>query len=507
MTAAVLLPYQQQWIADMGQVKVCEKSRRVGLSWAEAANSALQAAKQGGQDTWYLGYSQDMAQEFIRDCAWWAGHYQIAAAAMEQIVVEDEDRDILAYRINFASGNRITALSSSPRNLRGKQGRVVIDEAAFHPDLPDLLKSAFALLIWGGSVSIISTHFGVDNPFAELVGDIRAGKKPYSLHRITFDEAINQGLCQRVFAASKRSWNPQVQAAWAEEIRAIYRPNDLEELDCVPSNSTGAYLSRALIESRMSSDCKVLRYTCDDGFDQLPDHVRASHANEWLEGEVLPLINALPPDQRRARSSIGMDFGRSGDLSVLIPLLEMQGLERVSPFFVEMRNVPFRQQEQIVFWITDRLPRFNHGAFDARGNGQYLAEVAMQRYGSSSIAQVMLTQNWYLENMPKLKAAFEDGTLAALPKDRDILDDLRAITVVKGIPRIPEGKTKTGQGQQRHGDAAVALCLAWFASQQGGGLIDYIEVPLRSGQSGGSGNFMRPGASDDMPQMASRRDW
>jgi phage FluMu gp28-like protein len=502
----VLLPYQQQWIADRAQVKVCEKSRRVGLSWGEAANSALEAAKQGGQDTWYLGYSQDMAQEFIRDCAWWAGHYQIAAEAMEQIVVEDEDRDILAYRINFASGNRITALSSSPRNLRGKQGRVVIDEAAFHPDLPDLLKSAFALLIWGGSVSIISTHFGVDNPFNELVNDVREGKKPYSLHRITFDEAIEQGLCKRVFAASKRTWSPKVEAAWAEEIRAIYRPNDAEELDCVPSNSSGAYLSRALIESRMTADAPVLRYTCPQGFEQLPDHVRESHAQEWLEREVAPLLATLP---RTARSSIGMDFGRSGDLSVLIPLLEMQGLERVNPFLVEMRNVPFKQQEQIVFWITDRLPRFSFGAFDARGNGQYLAEVAMQRYGSSSIAQVMLTQNWYLENMPKLKAAFEDGTLASMPKDRDILDDLRAITVVKGIPRIPEGKTKTGQGQQRHGDAAVALCLAWFASNQGGGSIEYIEVPLGGYSTGQAapGNFMRPSTSLDLPQIERRGDW
>ena len=480
MSTAVLLPYQQAWLADRAQVKVCEKSRRVGLSWGEAANSVLEAAKQNGQDTWYLGYSQDMAQEFIRDCAWWAGHFQCAAEAMEQTVIEDDDRDILAYRIKFASGFRITALSSSPRNLRGKQGRVVIDEAAFHPDLPELLKAAFALLIWGGSVSIISTHFGVDNSFNELVNDVREGKKPYSLHRITFDEAIEQGLCKRVFAASKREWSEAVQVAWAEEIRAIYRPNDAEELDCVPSNSSGAYLSRALIESRMSADAPVLRYTCPQDFEQLPDDIREAHALEFLEREVGPILEKLP---RTARSSAGMDFGRSGDLSVLIPLLEGMGLERNAPFILEMRNVPFRQQEQIVFWIIDRLPRFNYAAFDARGNGQYLAEVAMQRYGSQSIAQVMLTQNWYLEHMPRMKAAFEDGNLSSIPKDRDTLDDLRAITVIKGVPRIPEGKTKTGQGQQRHGDSAVSLCLAWFASTQGGGLIEYIEVPRRNAQA------------------------
>jgi phage FluMu gp28-like protein len=506
MTSAVLLPYQQHWIADTSQVKICEKSRRVGLSWAEAANSALEAAKQGGQDTWYLGYSQDMAQEFIRDAAWWTGHYQIAADAMEQIVVEDEDRDILAYRINFASGNRITALSSSPRNLRGKQGRVVIDEAAFHPDLGELLKSAFALLIWGGSVSIISTHFGVDNPFNEAVNDVREGRKPYSLHRITFDDAIEQGLCKRVFVASKRNWSQEAQAAWVESIRAIYRDNAAEELDCVPSNSSGVYLSRALIESRMTADAPVLRYTCKNGFEQLPDHVREADAQDWLDTHIAPLLEALP---RTARSSLGQDFGRSGDLSVLVPLLEGQGLQRDCPFVIEMRNTPFRQQEQIVFWLCDRLPRFTHGAFDARGNGQFLAEVAMQRYGSTSITQVMITQNWYLENMPKMKAALEDGTLASMPKDRDILDDLRAIQVIKGIPRIPEGKTKTGQGQQRHGDAAVAFCMAWFATNQCGGAIEYIEVPHGGYATAHTApvNFMRPAPDRDLPKTDRRGDW
>ena len=506
MSNAVLLPYQQAWMADRAQVKVCEKSRRVGLSWGEAATSVLEASKQNGQDTWYLGYSQDMAQEFIRDCAWWAGHFQVAADAMEQTVIDDEDRDILAYRIKFASGFRITALSSSPRNLRGKQGRVVIDEAAFHPDLPELLKAAFALLIWGGSVSIISTHFGVDNPFNELVNDVREGKKPYSLHRITFDEAIEQGLCKRVFSASKRDWSEAAQAAWADEIRAIYRPNDAEELDCVPSNSSGAYLSRALIESRMTADALVLRYTCPQDFEQLPDTVRESHAQDWLDVTVGPLLATLP---RTARSSIGMDFGRSGDLSVLVPLLEGQALDRTCTFLIELRNVPFRQQEQIVFWLTDRLPRLNYGAFDARGNGQYLAEATMQRYGANSIGQIMLTQNWYLDHMPRLKAAFEDGTLASIPKDRDILDDLRAITVIKGIPRLPEGKTKTGQGQQRHGDAAVALCLAWFAATQGGGLIEYLEVPLRSEQADQprGGNFMRPPPDTDYQADMGRRAW
>jgi phage FluMu gp28-like protein len=512
VTESVLLTYQQRWVADDSPVKICEKSRRVGLSWGEASKSALEAAKGvGGQDTWYIGYNKDMAEEFILDVAFWAKHYQCAAEAMEEEVIADERGDILTFKIRFASGNRVTALSSRPSNLRGKQGRVIIDEAAFHPDLLELIKAAVALTIWGGSVSIISTHNGVDNAFNELVNDVRAGKKPYSLHRITFDEAIEQGLCKRVFRSTKRAWSEQAQAEWCEGIRALYRPNDAEELDCIPAQSGGAYMSRALIESRMSAECTVVRLVCPPGFEQQSDGWRTAHVKGWIDEHLAPLVAALSPT---FRSSVGMDFGRSGDLSVIFPLVEQQALLRAAPFSIEMRNVPFKQQEQVLFWLCDHLPRFAFGALDARGNGQYLAEVAMQRYGAMCIAQVMLSNPWYLENFPKLKAAFEDGTLAAIPKDADQLDDLRAVVMDKGIPKIADGKGKGADGGQRHGDAAVALCLAWFASGQAGGAIEYTPVGKSEGGrhldkgSGQIGRFrMRPNPMADVPNLESERSW
>jgi phage FluMu gp28-like protein len=178
---------------------------------------------------------------------------------------------------------------------------------------------------------------------------------------------------------------------------------------------------------------------------------------------MLPLLEKLPGT---AISFDGEDFGRSGDLRVHIPLLQHQNLVRQVPFVVELRNVPFRQQEQIAFYLLDRLPRFMGGAFDARGNGQFLAEVAMQRYGASRIQQVMLTENWYREHMPPVKAALEDGTLNGLPKDADILADLRAVQVVRGVPRIPDTRSTGEDKGKRHGDAAVAVALAYFASRE-----------------------------------------
>jgi phage FluMu gp28-like protein len=261
MTKVVaLLPYQAAWIADRADVKIIEKSRRIGISWTEAADSAQYAARDSGQDVWYIGYNADMALEFIEDVATWSKHYHFAAEPCEQGVLRDEDKDILSYTVKFASGNKVKALSSRPSNLRGKQGRVVIDEAAFHPDLDELIKSAIALLMWGGKVRIISTHNGADNPFNELISDCRSGRKKYSLHRVTFQDALAQGLYKRISAAAGKKWSSKAEKAWVKEIYDHYGYHAAEELDVIPSQSSGVWLPRALIEARMT-DCETIEVT------------------------------------------------------------------------------------------------------------------------------------------------------------------------------------------------------------------------------------------------------
>ncbi|MGK4386290.1 hypothetical protein [Ectopseudomonas oleovorans] len=172
----VFLGYQQRWVGIRAPLKVGEKSRRIGLTWAEAADNVLVAASStqaGGMNVYYLGYNQDMTVEYIQACAMWARAFNYAAGEIEEGIWEDEDPDkhIKTYTITFPSGYRIVALTSRPSNLRGRQGIVVIDEAAFHPDLAELLKAALALLIWGGEVHVISTHDGTDNPFNDNRGD------------------------------------------------------------------------------------------------------------------------------------------------------------------------------------------------------------------------------------------------------------------------------------------------------------------------------------------------
>jgi phage FluMu gp28-like protein len=455
----VLLPYQIRWMADEAAVKVAEKSRRIGLTWTEAADSALRAAARDGMDTWYLGYNKDMALEFVEMAAQWARQFNKAARAVEQIAIDDERKDILAYRIRFSSGHKIVALSSRPSNLRGKQGRAVIDEAAFHDDLKGLLKAALAFTMWGGCVRVISTHNGAESPFNELVNDIRAGRRPYSIHRITLDDAIADGLFHRICQKLRKQWTLAGEAAWRAEIFEEYGEEAEEELMCIPRRSGGAFLSSALIEARMRPDIPVVRWEMTDDAGGRPENERIRAAEDFCEEKIAPLMAAL---DRNAMTFFGEDFGRSNDLTVIWPLQMGANLVRRTPFIVELRNIPFRQQEQILFYVVDRLPRLTAGALDARGNGQYLAERATDRYGGR-ISQVMLSAEWYRTQMPRYKAAFEDGTIE-LPRDADILADHRALVMEKGVVHVPDRRVRGETGKLRHGDSAIAGALAYYAS-------------------------------------------
>ncbi|MEO0034579.1 MAG: hypothetical protein RLZZ501_602 [Pseudomonadota bacterium] len=490
MTAPdVFLPYQQRLMATVAHaaVTVVEKSRRTGYSWAAGAVAVTVAAASraaGGQDVFYMGYNLEMAREFIGYVATWATALAPGARAAEELIFPDPDhpeREIKAFRITFASGFKVVALPSVPRALRGMQGLVIIDEAAFHDDLEALLKAAFALLIWGGKVLVISTHDGAENAFNELVNDIRAGRKPYALLRCTFDDALADGLYRRICFIKDKPWSEQAEAAWWQEIIDFYGDGADEELFCIPREGSGAYLSGALVELCMDPALPVLRWQAPAAFAEWSDGAREAEARAWCETWLDPLLAGLDP---ALMSFFGEDFGRTGDLTVLWPMQMQPDLVRRAPFLIELRNIPFRQQEQVLVHLVDRLPRFVAGALDARGNGQYLAERAMQRYGAGRIAQVMLSVEWYRANMPPYKAAFEDR-LIRLPRDADVLADHRALVMEKGVAHIPE-RSRGGDGGQRHGDSAIAGALAWHASRMD--VTDYAYTPAFARADGASGD-------------------
>lgn len=162
----------------------------------------------------------------------------------------------------------------------------------------------------------------------------------------------------------------------------------------------------------------------------------------------------------------GEDFARTGDRSSFVPLLQQPNLLLKPPFIIELGNMPFSQQEQILKYLLHGLPNLRGVALDARGNGQSLAEAMQDEFGTEIVEAVMLSEGWYRTHTAPFKAALEDGTLDGLPKDEDVLNDLRAFELINGVPRIPSTRTKGQDGQKRHGDTGIALLLAHYASRE-----------------------------------------
>ncbi len=487
LSESFLMRHQQDWINDKSPLKVAKKGRRTGITYAEAydcVHIAMAAASAGGDNVWYIGDTKEKGREFVQTCAEMAkilakDLFEVDEFPFDDVTINDAGdvvtNKITAWRITFSSGYRISALSSRPANIRGLQGVVVIDEAAFHANVQLVLDACLALLIWGGKIRIISSHNGNRNPFNDLVKEIEGGERLGRVHEFTFDMAVANGLYERSRAKRNQPMSPEDKAAWYNMVRGGYgRRKDAmrEELDCIPREGDGTMIPLALIEACQSELCSVVRWEpppdrAGKEFVDWPELDRRAHLDAWLREHVLPLLEALPAD---AQTALGEDFAMRQDRTALAVGYTDQRLVRRAAFLVELRTCPYDQQRQALYFICDFLRdkrRFTRGVLDANGNGMALAQEARQRYGTDRILELMPQDAWLLKTItPLFTAAFTDRTIL-IPLDLDVRNDIHQFRMVGGVGKIPTDVRSEGtDGGLRHADAAVAI-LNFFAATYG----------------------------------------
>ncbi|WP_099534115.1 hypothetical protein [Stenotrophomonas maltophilia] len=520
--AGVLMAHQSEWIRMQEglDIAVCEKGRRTGITFAQALSDTITAASAkdaGGDNVWYMADTKEKGLEFIGYVAKFAPIIARGQASrIEQHIFQDQQpdgtsRQIQAFRVRFASGFRITALSSRPENIHGLQGVVDLDEAALHKDVAKVLESATALLIWGGRIRVWSTHRGKKNPFNQLVQDVQAGRygKKAGVIRISFDDAVSNGLYERVCAMRGKVATAEGKKEWYTAIRSAYGPRKAamrEELDVIPRDGDGSAIPSVWIDRAMPEVRPVLRLVFDDDFPKRSEKEREIWCSVWIATTLLPVLRAAVAGFT-GRWAIGMDFARHRHFSVIKPAKVGQDLRRDVPFLIEMANAPTRQQEQILWALLDALKEEFPGrwsfAGDATGPGQTLMEYTGDRYGRAEldtetgryiggpIHEVTLSRPWYGEWMPKYIALFEDGFLS-LPRDASLEDDHRAVEYVDGIPMVPRLERKDLQDPElvRHGDGAIAGVLMQFAA-----LNHVTSVPIEF-QAAGARAYIGDGRAD-----------
>lgn len=279
----VFLWYQKEWI-DLGlssrSVLACEKSRRIGLTWADASLSIIKAITKG-TSTYYSSFNYDSGINYIKDCTHWFYFWLDSfrpKRSPEEYLKGSEKESLLRPVIYFKNGAKIQILPSSAVSIRGRQGDVVLDEAAHRERLEETIESCMSMTIWGNQVRVISTHYGEDNYFNEFCIKVSSGAYPNAGHmKIPFRSAVRMGLYERICqkkqnqleqiesqnisnnpkalayhedAKSKAQWSELGERKW---VAAEYQRQGIgaqQELDTIPKSPDveGGLFSRDVIQ-------------------------------------------------------------------------------------------------------------------------------------------------------------------------------------------------------------------------------------------------------------------
>ena len=445
---AIFLPYQARWVVDKSRKKLMEKGRQIGLSWATAYPAVERtAAKTARLDQWVSSRDEIQARLFLDDCKMWAQVFDLAARDLGEVVL-DEKKKITALVLEFANKRRVYSMSSNPDAQAGKRGPRILDEFALLNDPRKMWSIAFPGITWGGGIEVISTHRGSKNYFNELIREVREKNNPkkISLHRVTLQDALDQGFLYKLQQALPADDDQQAmnEAEYFDSIKSGCADEEsfLQEYMCIPGDDDVAFLEYDLIAS-----CEY------------------PSSESW---EI-----SLPETRNSDRRFFaGLDIGRKKDLTVLW-VLELLGDVLYTRLIITLKNMTKPDQEKILWpW----LPLIERTCFDYTGLGIGWGDDAQKQFGAGKVELVTFTTKVKETLAFPVRGKMEDKKLR-LPFDPHVRADLRAVTketTAAGNIRFTAERSKDG-----HADRFWALALAIHAASTPGGPLEITAVGPR----------------------------
>ena len=438
------LTYQDKWIDDESPLKIAEKSRRVGFTYASSYRIFKKCMKRGaGFIQWVSSRDQLTAQEFIRDyISKWCKAANIVASGMygETVVVVDEKRNITAFLVVFPNGARIYSLSSTPEVFAGKGGDVFLDEVDLHKDSGRLIDMAMPCITWGGQLEMVSAYRvdgSKDTPFAKMVALARTPENPQgaSLHRVTIHDAVDQGLVETINRATGKN---ETREGFVKRMRAM---------------------CRTLAAWQSQFECK----TQDAGGKLLT--IGAVSAVEMDPDQLLAIVSKNPQAPRFA----GYDVARR----IHAAAWHEYALIGVSLFMADRHmyhDESFEIQEnRIRSRLTDTAaPRITRMAIDSTGLGMQMAERLAKSF-PGRVDQVNLESHRRHELCMMLRDRF-DLKRIYIPADDQLRADLNAPVLsaaANGATRVIVPAFEGADGEITHSDEFMAAVLANSAADAG----------------------------------------
>ncbi len=435
------LSYQTAWIFDNHIMKLAEKSRQIGWTWASAYGIArYHARKDSTLDTWGTSRDDLQAKLAVQDCKGFANVLQAGAKDLGVQVLDDKGRS--AHVLSWANLTKYYSLSSNPDAQAGKRGNRLGDEFALNKDNRQLYAIMEPGVTWGGFLWVFSTHRGAANYFNMLLQEARENGNPKNWHvyRVTLQDALDCGFLYKLQCAlpadDPRQEMDETEYFQFVKNKAADEESFLQEYMCVPSDDAAAFISYEIYDAAV-----LPKSECTYSVEQL----------QKCQGDLY----------------LGVDIGRTKDLTCFWTI-EKYGGVKFTRSVITMQNARFAAQEKVFYELMD-LPNMRRACVDATGIGRQFAERGTEKFGHRCEG-VTFTPAVKEELAYPLKAGLEDRTFK-VPLDKKIEAAFRSIrkeTTSSGNIRFAGERTKDG-----HADEFWAAGLANHAA----GHPSYIPKP------------------------------
>lgn len=419
---AFFLPYQKRWIEDDAQIKIMEKSRQIGLSWASAYRAVRECLRRPKTFLWICSQNLVQAQLFLNDCKNFAYIIQQALPVISKVGSQH------TYALSLFNKSTLQIVSSNPNAQAGKRGTRILDEFALHEDPEQLYNIAYPGITWGGHLEIISTHRGHNNFFNRLIQEVKHNGNPkkISLHTVTLEDALEQGFLEKLKAKLPAN-DPRYhmdESAYFDFIRNACASELIfqQEYMCVPMDENTTF-----IDFRDLQNCFY------------------APSEAWQHCQNHPTF-------------LGVDLARSRDLSVFV-VLEAMGDQLLTRNVQVLQNARFDQQEVLLDQLFNTY-HIDRACIDQTGIGHQFVERAQTRWGHA-IHGVTFTVKTKEQLAYGLKMLLERGQIK-LPKQADLIDDFLAVQL-RCLSSHSSFEAK--QSSAGHADRFWAFALAVYASR------------------------------------------